>query len=317
MNTLLRKIGHLAAAMTLAAVLVLAVGSPWHANAGCGSDVTTTIWNQLDISQTSDTQNGRTVQTQDVSDRSEHHSDNGEDSTDVQINHVNPDGSSHDYQEYNYSDSEGKGCYSDGIPWKGSSRDEDDTDSKGNRKQHHEEIIEKNGICTKYVRDREWDSKGKLIKETESKTEIPCSEYILEVELKGSVSDSGSTLTYGPNKYKIYLEKKEAGLYTGKLEHVYDFKLTGKCKSEGAPPIAFDVTAKEDELRDLEFLVKTNITMVMSGSCETAKGSLPRTSVAGTMPPFTLPEIDGASFEKSMPMGGSGKLTITFTLREK
>jgi hypothetical protein len=317
MKTLKRKAGLLAAALVLAAVLVLVMGSPRQAKAGCGSDVTTTISSQLDISQTSDTQNGRTVHTQDVSNRSEHHSDNGQDLSLTQTSHTNADGSSHSHQEIHSTDSEGKGCYSNGIPQKGDNSGDDDTDSEGNRKQHYEDIIEKNGKCEKIVTDKEWNSKGKLIKNVVTKSEIPCSEYILEVDLKGSVSDSGSTLTYGPNKYKIYLEKKDAGLYTGKTESVYDFKLTGKCESFGAPPIAFDVTAKEDELRDLEFFVKSDITMLMAGKCHTAKGALPRQQFSGEMLPFTLPEVDGASYKKSMPMAGGGDLTITFTLREK
>jgi hypothetical protein len=88
-----------------------------------------------------------------------------------------------------------------GKPWKADTpRKDDDKDAKGNRKEHHEEIIDKNGkCCTKYARDSEWDSKGNLIKKTESRTDVPCDKYILEWNRVGNLSVNGAITQWGPN----------------------------------------------------------------------------------------------------------------------
>jgi hypothetical protein len=320
MKTLTRKVCVFCAALILAVVLTSATGSPRRAYAGCGSDVSWQIRSEMDDRQTSDTVGGKTTDTQDISSRSEQHSDNGQDSSDVQTNHVNPDGSSHDHEEYHYSDSQGKGCYSDGVPWKGDSRDDDDTDSKGNRKEHHEEIIEKNGKCEKYVRDREWDSKGKLIKETHSNTDVPCGKYILEWSRVGNVSAGGVEVLWGPNTTKIYLEPKGDGTSKGNGEGVIDAKWVGKCVGFATQPFSVDVTAKEVKFGDqdeLDFSVK--VTMSSSGfiTCD-GKG------ISQSNPPvtftnnFSIPIEDGATFTKVVPMpAGSGQITDTFTLKKR
>lgn len=316
MKTLIRITGVFAAALILAMVLTSVTESPRRAYAGCGSDVTWHIWNEIDSRQTSDTVNGKTTGTADWSSRSEHHSDNGQESTDLHTRHVNADGSYHEHEEVHQSDSEGKGCYSDGIPWKGDSRSDDDRDSQGNFKRHNETIIEKNGKCTKYVWDREWDRSGKLIKETKSESEVPCSKYILEVSMKGSFSDSGSTITYGPNTAKVYLEVRD-GTYVGSYEGVFDAKVTGECNGFGTYPVTFNVTAKEDEFGDLDFSVESSMGMAMAGSCKGAGGSVSMPPVKGKPRTFTLPAEEGASKVYSMPLGGSGNITITYTLRRK
>ena len=134
------------------------------------------------------------------------HSSRGETKTKVRTHHTNSDGSYHEHGDFHYSDPEGKGCNSEGVPRSGGTQDDDDVDAEGNHKRHVKSIEEKNGKCIKYVDDWEWDRNGKLIRESHSKTEVPCGKYMLEVLYKGSISVTHSTITYGPNTVKIYLE---------------------------------------------------------------------------------------------------------------
>ncbi|MCJ7532847.1 MAG: hypothetical protein MUO64_17725, partial [Anaerolineales bacterium] len=133
MKTMMRITGVFGAALIFAVVLTSTTVLPRPAYAGCGSDVTWNIWNELDSRQRSDTVNGKTTDTQSISDRSEQHSDNGQDLTLQQTHNKNADGSYHEHEELHYSDSEGKGCYpdADGKPWAGDTRRDSDTDSKG------------------------------------------------------------------------------------------------------------------------------------------------------------------------------------------
>jgi hypothetical protein len=313
MKTLKRNAGLLAAALVLAAVLILAVGSQSPVKAGCGSDVSWQIWNELDDRQTSDTQNGRTTDTQDLASRSEQHSDNGQDSSDTQTNHVNPDGSSHEYEEFNYSDSEGKGCNSDGVPWRGDSRREDDKDSKGNRKQHHEEIIEKNGKCEKYVRDREWDSKGKLIKDVVTRTEIPCSKYNLQINFKGTKSLANMTATYGPNNIIVHLEDK-GKIYEGKYESVLDGNVSGFCNGSITWPVKIEVTAtKYEDKKELIFSVKTTMDKPWTlGTCKGLSGDMRAGAITVPLHLFRIAEEGGATYSVT-----EDPITWTYSLVQK
>ena len=314
MKTLTRKVCVFGAAMILAMLLSGARGLPSRAFNECERNTSWNIWNELDSRQRSDTVNGKTTNTQDVSDRSEHHSSRGEESTSLQTHRTNADGSSHGHQEYHYSDPEGKGCHnSDGIPWKGDLRGDDDVDAKGNHKRHVESINEKGGICTKYVDDYEWDRKGKLIKETHTKTEVPCNKWSLEVSFNGFIDVSHSTITYGPNTVVVYLETK-ANTYEGKYEGVFDAKMTGKCEGFGTFPVSYDVTAsKEDEFGDLDFSVKESMGASATVFCLGGSGSDTEPTKTNTYT-FKLPAEDGASHTESIP---PGYVTLTFTLKKR
>lgn len=318
MKTLTRKVCVFSAALILAVVLTSATELPRRAYAGCGSDVSWQIRSEWDDSQTTHTVGGKTTDTQDTSTRSEQHSNNGQDSTSSDTHHVNPDGSSHGHHEFHYSDSEGKGCYSDGVPGKGDLRGDYDVDAKGNYKRHVESINEKGGKCTKYVDDYEWDSKGKLIKETHTKTEVPCGKYNLEVSWKGTYTlPSGlETVTYGPNTAKVYLEPKGDGTYEGKYESVFDAKVTGVCIATGTIPVTFNITAKEVKFGDqdeLEFSVKRSHVFSWATICPEIGLSGGSTSPTITHThTFTLPAEDGAS-ETSTSIGP----IWTFTLKKR
>jgi hypothetical protein len=315
MKALTRKVGLLAAALVLTVVFILAVGSPRHANAGCGSDVTWNIWNELDSRQASDTKGGQTSNTQDLSSRSEHQSNNGQTWTDNQSSHNNADGSSHSHEESAYSDSEGKGCNSSGIPWKWTSHRDDDTDSKGNRKEHTEAIEEKNGKCIKYVRDREWDNKGNLIKDIKSMTEIPCSKYNLQVTWKGNYTlpNGAQTMTFGPNTVVVHLEDK-GSTYEGKYESVFDGKVSGICNGSITWPELIEVTADKDEqFEDLAFSVKT--TMREPWTLATCQGSTIKPKAGAINVPqhdFRLADESGSSRTIT-----EGPYTWTYTLIQK
>lgn len=316
MKTMTRIAGVFAAALFLAVVLTSATGSSQSAYAGCGSDVVWNIWNETDSRDTSDTVGGKTSETHDWSSRSEHHSDNGQDSTHNETRHVNPDGSSHEHGEFHHTDLYGKGCYddSDGTTWRGDNTQDTDTDSKGNRKEHIEEIIERHGKCVKNVRDREWNAKGEMIKDTGwISTEVPCSKYNLEVLYKGSIDVTHSIITYGPNTAVVHLEDK-GDSYAGKFESVFDAKMTGKCNGSGTFPVSYEVTAtKEDEFGEMDFIVKETKGATAVVACMGKSGTDTEPTKTKTYT-FKLTAEDGASITFTIP---PGYITLTFTLKKK
>ena len=316
MKTLTRKARLFGAALVLAMLLSGARGLPSRGYTECDRNTSWSVWSQWDDHQTHDSVGGRTTETEDTSTRSEQHSTRGEDWTDLQTHSRNADGSSHGHEEGHYTDNAGAGCYSDGIPQKWSHRSDDDTDSKGNRKEHFESISEKAGKCTKYVRDIEWDSKGKLIKDISSETDVPCGKYVLEVLYKGSISVSHSTITYGPNTAKVYLESDGNGTHTGSHEDRFDATMTGECTWSGVFPVAYDVIAKEVKFGDqdeLDFSVNETKGRAATVSCWGGSGgvSIPVTTNTYT---FRLPPEDGASKTFSIP---PGYVSLTFTLRKQ
>ena len=315
MKTMVRKAGVCVAALIFGVTLTAATGLPRPAYNECERNTSWSIWSELDSYQRSDTVNGKTTSTQDTSSRSEHHSSRGEESTQVQTSHTNADGTSHSHQEAHFSDPEGKGCHnSDGKPWKGSIRGDDDVDSEGNHKRHAEAIEEKDGKCIKWVDDWEWDRKGKLIKESHSKTEVPCGKWILEVLYKGFIDVTHSTITIGPNTAKIYLESKGDGSYVGSYEGVFDAEMTGECEIFGTFPVSYDVTAsKEDEFGDLDFSVKESKGAFATGVCRGRSSSDTEPTKTNTYT-FKLPAEDGASHTESIP---PGYITLTFTLKKR
>ena len=296
MNMLRRRVPSLVAALTLVFLVSGARAMPRAASTECERNTSWSIWNQLDDRQTSDTVNGRTTETQDIADRSEQHSSRGEDLTYSQTHHTNADGSYHEHQEAHYSDSTGQGCWNDGIPQKGDNWSDTDVDSEGNRKEHWEDIIEKNGKCEKIVTDREYDRTGKLIKDTQTRTEIPCSHLSLQVAFSGTYSVPKVTLVYGPNTVTIPLETKDTRTYAGRYESVFDGTLTGFCTGDVTWPVSINVTAKEDDARDLEFSVQTTFSTPWTlGSCEGLPGPPHVGALVIPTHNFTLPADDGAS----------------------
>ena len=232
------------------------------------------------------------------------------------VQHINLGGVSHQHEEFYYSDSKGIGSYSNGKPWKGSSKTDSDTDSKGDRKEHHEEIIEKDGTCEKYIRDDEYDKNNTLTKHTESTSAIPCSEYSLQVSMNGTISYSGLKVMYGPNRAMIDLESRKDA-YSGSYEGVFDVTVKGKCDSFDTFPIIIDAaTPKEDQFRYLDFSVNISIGNSFAALCLPAPPPIKIPPVTDTLT-FTLPAQDGATKIYRMSGGGSGRLALTFTLKKQ
>jgi hypothetical protein len=319
MTMLRRRIPILVAALTLAFLVSGARALPRRASTECERNTSWNIWNQLDDRQTSDTVNGKTSETQDISSRSEQHSSRGEYTNDNQSHHTNADGSGHEHEDFHYTDSTGQGCGNDGIPQKGDSSTDTDWDSKGNRKLHHEEIIEKNGKCEKYVRDQEWDSKGKLIKDVESKTEVPCSKWYLQVFNEGTMSVGDLTAHYGPDNVIIYLGSTAAKSYAGQFDGFFHEETTGKCSGFGIFPTKINVAAEEVEFGaedEMDFTVEILQSGMASLTCPGGSGS--RTgSIPTKTYTFSLPPEDGASRTFTESLGGYGQEIYTFTLKKR
>ena len=319
MKTLMRQRALVGAALVLALLLSGARAMPRAASTECERNTSWSIWNVHDSRQTSDTVNGKTSETQDISSRSEQHSSRGEYTNDNQTHHTNADGSGHEHEDFHYTDATGEGCGNDGIPWKGDSSTDDDWDSKGNRKRHHEEIIEKNGKCEKYVRDQEWDSKGKLIKDVESKTEVPCSQWNLQVFNEGSMSVGDLTMKYGPDKVMIYLGSTTAKTYTGQFDGFFHEETTGRCSGIGIFPTKINVAAEEVEFGaedEMDFTVEISQSGMASLTCPEGSGS--RTgSIPTKTYTFSLAPEDGASRTFTESLGGYGQQTYTFTLKKR
>jgi hypothetical protein len=318
MKTLYRKTGLLAASLALTAIVLLISGSQRQVYAGCGADVTWQISSVSDFRQTSDTQNGRTVETQDASHRSENHSDNGQDSTRTETYHRNADGSSHYHGEFNTSDLEGKGCYpdADGTTFRGDNTQDKDTDSKGNTKEHIEEIIEEHGKCIKAVRDREWDSMWKLVKDTGwVKTEVPCSKYNLQITFNGTKSLANMTATYGPNTILVHLEDK-GSTYKGKYKSMLDGNVSGFCNGYITWPVTIEVTATKDkEFEDLVFSVKTTMDEpIPLGTCKNLSGNMKAGAIIVPQHDFRLADEGGSSVTVTDP---GSPITWTYTLIQK
>ncbi len=303
-----------AGALALALALGVAVSRPGRVDAGCGSDTTWTTSSSSFDRTTSDTSNGQTTTSQQTSTSSQQYSDDGQTFNDQQTRTVNPDGSSSEHEQTDYSDSTGNGCNSDGEPWKGSSSTDTETDPKGNRKQHHEEIIEKNGKCENYVRDREWNSQGKLIKDVESTTVVPCKKFDLEYTREGNISAGGINVHWGPNQALIPVGLKN-GVYEGSYEGAFDAKVSGKCSGAYTYPVTVKITGKEDEFHDLEFTVVTTMSMTGTIACPGGGGPLGNAPVTFTRT-FTIPDEDGARKTYDIPMASSGQTTDTYVLKK-
>jgi hypothetical protein len=313
MSTLLRVMRVFSSALILAVMISAAAGSPKRVNAGCEAGVTWTTNSEVTNHENSDTVNGKTTSTQDISISSEQHSDDGRTITDNQTFHRNANGSSHGTEDIQMTDSTGNACDSEGGPSKASRHSEDDTDEKGNRKLHMEEITEKNGKCIKNVRDMEWDSKGKLIKDTGwIETEIPCARWSLQIYMEFDNSVGSEIRKAGPNTYLIPLAAN-GNTFTGKYTGVWTTMGAGKCNWSGDAPVSYDVTAKEEKFGDqdeLAFSVTESYSYAgIVAICPGADNQPINVSGSGTNT-FTLPAEDGASWTDPVP-GGS-----TYTLKK-
>ncbi len=305
-------------ARLLGIALILAIGfsgvpeSPRPAHAArCGAGVGWNIWNQIDSRQNLDTVGGVSTSSRTWSSRSVQTSDNGQSFTGTQTHTVNPDGSSSTQDDFTYTDSLGTGCESGGTPERGRVTSEDETDTKGNRKLHAENYREKNGKCYKWVHDMEWDSHGNKIKDEQSETEVPCGKYNLDVSWSGSFAspDGFANVTYGPNTATVFLESAGAGSYKGSYKGVFDASVSGMCQASGTVPVNFDVTAKEDELNELEISVTLTHSFTWNTTCPGVSGSAttPTFTFAKT---FNLAPVDGESRDFT-----DGARVWTLTLR--
>jgi hypothetical protein len=186
-------------------------------------------------------------------------------------------------------------------------------DAEGNREEHIEEILEKDGKCIKRVWDRTWDRHGKPIKDTGwIETEIPCSTtYSLEVSVEGTISIPDGSIQWHPATVTIPLGRKN-GIYTGNYQGEFKATQSGNCSGEGTIPETFDVTAKENEFGDLEFTINRTTSVSASGSCPSGSGSNTIPPISYTLT-FTLPVRDGASWS----IGGGTEPKWTYTFRER
>jgi hypothetical protein len=306
MNTLKRVAGLFGAALFLAVFLTSAMEPPKCAHATCGT--TWHIWAESSDRQVSHSSGGKTTETNDWVSRSVQVSDDGQTSTDHQEFHKYADGSSEEHEETSHEDKYGNGCGGDGEPWSGGRKRDVKTDAEGNSEEHIEEIIEKDGKCMKWVRDRAWDRNGKPIKDTGwIETEIPCkTEYNLEYTLEGegtsNMSDLGPvTMRWGPDTAVIPLSLKD-GVYTGTYEGNFTATYSGGCSGTQTYPTTIEVKAQEDELRDLKFSV--SITNNMMGMVTCAGSTAPQSNEPNTTTrTFTLEFAEGATHVEDIPAG--------------
>ncbi len=315
MPALMRQACVFGAALLLAVISTAATGLPRRAYAGCGEGVSWNAQSELSNSQTSDTTNGQIIITQQTSQTSVQHSSDGQTFTDQQTRSVNPDGSSNTHEDVSYTDSTGQGCNSNGQPQSSRSSRDEEKDSKGNRKEHYEAIIRKNGKCEKYVRDREWDRAGNLIKDVQSTTEVPCSDFNLEWSRDATTTAGGWTTRYGPDTALILLSGNGSS-YLGSYRGQFKGTISGRCYGTLSLPISVQVTAKEDEFEDLDFEMTVTSSQTTFITCPEFGASTDTTKPVTFTRTFTLPAKDGASKVFSSPMAG-GQLIDTFTLRKQ
>jgi hypothetical protein len=307
MNQLTRR-GLLFAA---ALILALTLGPIGRACATCGS-VRHTVHSETTNRQTSTTQGGVTTDTQEVTVHSQVTGDQGDVWTEDSSTQKNADGSTHEHEQMHHEDPQG--CYADGEPWTGDETHDVTTDPKGNRKEHDEQIIEKNGKCVKSVRDQEWNAKGEQIKDTGwVDTEIPCSRWNLEVRIETAVQVGPVTEGWGPGLATIPLAA-DGNTYKGSYEGVFDYWMTGPCSGTGTVPLTFDVTANKEKFGDndeLAFSVKASGRRIATVNCQGVVNSPDDPiTLADT---FTLPAEDGASWNDN-----SGSLvSFTYTLKKQ
>jgi hypothetical protein len=317
MKTLTRMVYMFGFVMTLALLLSGARGLPTHRNNECERNTTWYIWSELNDRQTSDTVGGKTSSTQDISDRSEQHSSRGEELTHDTTFHENADGSSFEHDEFSYSDPLGAGCHnSDGEPYKGDSTDDTSKDENGNRKKHHEEFFEKDGKCTKTVRDWEWNAKGELIKDTGwVRTEVPCVRTSLEVRWEGNLTMGNLSVVWGPETSVVPLTVKDK-TYQGQFKGDWKGKLTSDaCQCSGTFPVTIDVNGQEDEFETILFTV--TIEKGAMGNCVCKGGSGSKTfPVQAETYKFELPAQGGATITMDGSKGAI-KTKIAFTLKMK
>jgi hypothetical protein len=300
MKSLIRKAGSLVATLVLTAVLSAAGGMPERVYSRPGAGETWHIHTEDYNRQTTDTSNGTTTDTQDISLSSDSYSDDGQSRSDLQTNHADGDGSYNDHQETSWTNSKGEG---------GASRTTTDTDANGNWKSHTEWIWRENGKCEYIIEDKVYEKKTNLITTTTKR--LPCPRFSLQVVMKGHTSIGGSELTYGPNTVWIALEDKGDDTSKGNFEGTFNATVFGECNGAGTFPVTFDVTAVEDRFEVMKIEVKLSLGGVISITCLGASGS-------GTMPTtkntfnFELPAEEGATKDYSNP---SSWISLTFTLR--
>jgi hypothetical protein len=139
--------------------------------------------------------------------------------------------------------------------------------------------------------------------------------YVLEVLYQGFISVTHSTITYGPNTAKVYLENKQ-GTHEGGYEGEFDAKMTGECTGSGTFPVSYDVSAKEVKVGnqdELDFSVKETKGAMAAVACWGGSGGVTQPTKTNNYT-FTLPPEVGASKTYSIP---PGYVTLTFTLRKQ
>jgi len=296
MTQLTRKSLIFVAALTLAVIFLLSASQARRVCATCGSTIHTVNSEHTDR-QVSDTKDGVTTNTEETSTHTVIIGDLGDVFTEDSTYNKNADGSSESHEHMHNEDP--NGCYDDdGEAWKGDVSIDITTDAKGNRKQHTEEIIEKNGKCMKHVHDMEWDSKGTKIKDKEYDVEVPCTAYNLEYTFEGSLDNSqGTTMQFGPDTAVIPLALNN-GVYEGFYKGDFHAAYSGKCSGSHIYPTQIDVKAKEDDFGDLE--VTMTETRSDTGAIVCPEGQAPisgePTSNSWT---FTIKAEDGATYAES------------------
>jgi hypothetical protein len=301
------------AALLLGLMLTIVLDKPAPVCATCGSTIHAIRSQHIDR-QTSDTVNGVTTDTQEITIISVVVGDKGDVDTDYTTHKKNSDGSSEDHENIHAEDPEG--CYENGEPWKGDYSSDDTTDAKGNRKWHREDFKEKDGKCIKSVRDQEWNPKGELIKDTGwIDTEVPCVTTSLEVHWEGVLSMGSLSVEWGPETSVVPLTIKDK-TYEGQFTGNWKAKLSSDaCQCSGTFPVTVEVKGQEDEFEIIDFTVTINKGAMVNCVC-LGKSNSKNFPVESETYEFKLPAQGGATITMDGSKGAI-KTKTTFTLKMK
>jgi hypothetical protein len=313
MQKLSRYMLIIPAAFLFGLMLTIVLDKPAPVCATCGSTMHAVRSKHTDR-QTSDTVNGVTTNTEEITQISVVIGDKGDVFTENSSYKKNSDGSAEDHENIHAEDPEG--CYENGEPWKGDYSSDDTTDAKGNRKWHQEDFSEKDGKCIKSVRDREWNAKGKLIKDTGwVKTDVPCVRTSLEVHWEGVLSMGSLSVEWGPETSAVPLAVKDK-TYTGQFTGNWKGKLSSDaCQCSGTFPVTIDVIGQEDEFEIIDFTVTINKGSMVNCVCEGKSNSASHPQKPEIYK-FNLPAQGGASITMDGAEGAI-KTKTTFTLKMK
>jgi hypothetical protein len=313
MRKLSRHIFLIPAAFLLGLMFTIVLDTPAQVCATCGSTMHVVKSERTDR-RTSDTTNSITTDTEQEKVFSVVVGDQGDVFTENSTFNKNSDGSTESHEDIHNEDPEG--CIDgDGEPMKADTKRDVKTDAKGNRKEHWEQTIEKNGKCIKSTQDWEWNVKGELIKDTGLiETEVACGRNSLEVHWEGVLSMGSLTAEWGPETSVIPLTVKDK-MYTGQFTGEWKGKLTtDACNCTGSFPVTIDVKGQEDEFEKIYFTVTINKGALANCACMGKSGSK-TIPVEPETYKFELLAQGGATITMDDPKGGVTKTTFILKMK--